>query len=273
MATFDKATLVSGTAPEFSAHLDEDWTVNGNPHGGYLLALMARAAIEADGGHHPHAIASSATYVTPPVLGDATVTAETLRQGRSASQVRVRLTQDGTPRVDATFTLGTLREAGQTWVDAPPPTVRPFETCPRSPVSVPGTGVRVSMLDMVDQRIEPLSFGRGADTWETINQSGSGSIVGWLDFADGTPWDAISLLYASDAFPPATLTLGSVGWVPTLELTVYVRAIPAPGPLRVRQRVRALTGSVVDQVCEIWDSTDRVVVQASQLALVRLVNG
>ena len=99
---------------------------------------------------------------------------------------------------------------------------------------------------------------------------GSGELRGWLRFADGTPFDPVGLLYVADAFPPATFTLGSVGWVPTLELTVYLRAVPAPGPLRVRQRVRALSAPVVDQVCEVWDSADRIVAQATQLALVRL---
>jgi hypothetical protein len=78
------------------------------------------------------------------------------------------------------------------------------------------------------------------------------------------------LLYVSDSFPPSTIAIGSVGWVPTLELTSYLRAVPAPGPLRVRQRARVLAGGLVDQVCEAWDSRDRVVLQATQLAAVRM---
>jgi hypothetical protein len=80
----------------------------------------------------------------------------------------------------------------------------------------------------------------------------------------------VSLLYVADSMPPATFTLGSVGWVPTLELTVYVRAVPAPGPVRIRQRARLLGGDLVDQVCEVWDARDRVVAQATQLAAVRM---
>jgi len=80
----------------------------------------------------------------------------------------------------------------------------------------------------------------------------------------------LSLLYVADSFPPSTFTLGSVGWVPTLELTTYLRGVPAPGPLRLRQRARMLAGSFVDQVCEAWDSRGRVVVQATQLAAVRM---
>ena len=263
MAKFYDAIVVAGSDGRYAANLDPEWTVSGNPHGGYLLAVLANAAIAADDvGAHPHPLSASAIYVTPPVVGPATVEVEHLRRGRTASQLRARLVQDGTTRVESLFTLGLLDEhASETWVDAPPPAVAPLTECPRSPVAPPGAGVRVEMLDMVEQRLDPASAGMS---------DGSGELRGWLRFADGEPFDPLSLLYVADSFPPATFTLGSVGWVPTLELTVYLRAVPAPGPLRVRQRVRALSAPVVDQVCEVWDPRGRVVVQATQLALVRM---
>ena len=61
--------------------------------------------------------------------------------------------------MEALFTLGQLDEhAAQTWVDAPPPAVAAIEECPRSPIAPPGAGVRVEMLDMVDQRLDQDSF-------------------------------------------------------------------------------------------------------------------
>lgn len=286
MVGFDEATAVrGGGSGSYRVNIDPEWTVSGNPHGGYLLALLARAAIaeHADGGH-PHPLSSSAVYLKPPVLGPATITVETLRQGRTASQVRARLTQpdgaqpdgaqpnsaqpDGTQpggngiRVEALFTLGHLGDpdvkAVPHWVDTTPPEVTAYEDCPVSPVDVPGTAIRVAMLERVEQRLDPVALKRPGD------------FRGWLRFADDRAFDPISLLYAADSFPPATFTIGSVGWVPTLELTVYVRAVPAPGPLRVRQRVRLLAGDFVDQVCEVWDSTGQVVAQATQLAAVRM---
>jgi hypothetical protein len=130
---------------------------------------------------------------------------------------------------------------------------------PVSPLEPPGAGVGVNMLGTVAQRLDPATL-----------RSGDGDIRGWLRFADDTPFDPVSLLYVADSFPPATFTLGSVGWVPTLELTVYVRGVPAPGRLRVRQRARLVAGGVVDEVCDVWDSRDRLVAQATQLALVRM---
>ena len=274
MGKFVDAIAVDGSDGRYTANLDPEWTVSGNPHGGYLLALLANAAIAADdAGAHPHPLSASATYVTPPVVGPATIEVERLRRGRTASQLRARLIQDGQTRVESLFTLGHLDGlAAEAWVDAPPPAVAPIEECPRSPIAPPGAGVRVEMLDMVEQRLDPASFqhpGRPEGSFEGM-AGGSGEIRGWLRFADGTPFDPVSLLYVADSFPPATFTLGSIGWVPTLELTVYVRAVPAPGALRVRQRVRALAAPVVDQVCEVWDSQGRVVAQATQLALFRM---
>ena len=55
--------------------------------------------------------------------------------------------------------------------------------------------------------------------------------MGLLRFVDGRDPDPLALLYAVDALPPATFDLsGTTGWVPTLSLTAYVRAPPAPGP-------------------------------------------
>jgi len=194
-----------------------------------------------------------------------------LRRGRSASQVRARLIQRDRPHVEALFTLGRLGEPSDAgWTAAAPIEVAPRSQCPRSPVRPPGAGVSVNMLELVEQRLDVSSFGDRERSEAEPLRGGSGEIRGWLSFADGRPFDPVSLLYAADGFPPATFTLGSVGWVPTMELTVYVRAIPAPGPLRVRQRARVLQGSLVDQVCEIWDAEDRVVVQATQLAGVRM---
>jgi hypothetical protein len=270
MAGFDEATAIDGVNGTYRAQLDPEWTVSGNPHGGYLLAILARAAVAADG-KQPHPLSASAVYASPPEVGPATVVVEPLRRGRTASQSRARLVQGERTRLEALFTLGRLDEADQPrWIDAPPPPVAPPEQCPVSPTEPPGSGVTVAMLNLVEQRLDV--------------SSGAGEIRGWLGFADGTPFDPVSLLYVADSFPPATFTLGSVGWVPTLELTAYVRAVPAPGRLRVRQRVRMISApagpaptsdrrppmSLVDQVCEVWDSRDRLVVQATQLALVRL---
>ncbi|MGF2075329.1 hypothetical protein, partial [Enterococcus casseliflavus] len=56
-------------------------------------------------------------------------------------------------------------------------------------------------------------------------------------------------------------------WVPTVELTVHVRATPAPGPLRCRFSSHFVTGGLLSEDGEIWDSTGALVAQSRQLAL------
>jgi hypothetical protein len=45
--------------------------------------------------------------------------------------------------------------------------------------------------------------------------------------------------------------------------------VPAPGPLRVRTLARSVGAGAVDETCDLWDSTGRLVAVAHQLAAVR----
>jgi hypothetical protein len=120
-------------------------------------------------------------------------------------------------------------------------------------------------MNQVEVRLDPefAGFTRG-------EPSGRGELRGWLALPDAEDFDPVSLLYAVDAFPPATFDIEFTGWVPTLELTAYVRALPAPGPVRVMQRANLIDAGRVDETCWVWDSTGRLVAQGSQLAGIRL---
>ena len=268
---FDRATAVvprdGGLVHDVT--VDGGWTIGDKPNGGYLLATLARAAIAsgatAEGLVHDHPVTASAHYLAAPSAGPAEVHAEVLRRGRRMSQVRARLVQDGTARVEATFTLGRLAsDAEPWWSDARPPGMTPEDGCARAP-SVNPAGMVLPIMERVELRLDPAAsgFSRG-------EPSGRGEVRGWIRFADGRPPDPLALLFAVDALPPATLDLGVIGWVPTLELTAYVRAVPAPGSLAVRHRARLVEEGLFDEACEVWDSRGRLVAQATQLAAVRL---
>jgi hypothetical protein len=267
-AAFDQVTGVEPLGDGvYGVTIDGGWAIAGIPNGGYLLATLARAGVTAggavEGPEHPHVLAATAQYVSPTPPGPATVETEVLRRGRRVSQVRARLVADGRPCVDAVFTLGRLKpEAEPWWTDATPPAATPRDECPRTP-PFPASGLHLSLMEQVDQRIDPVfGFRFGAP-------SGRGEFWAWLALADGREPDPLSLLLAVDAIPPATVGLGSTGWVPTLSLTAYVRGVPAPGPLLVHQRARLVEDELVDEVCDVWDSRGRLVAQATQLAAVR----
>jgi hypothetical protein len=268
LSGFVDATKVAARADgtTFDVELDPQWTIGDKPNGGYLLALLARAATHTDAAaRHPHPLAAAATYLAAPVPGPAVVEVTPLRTGRSASQLRVRLLQDGQTCVEALLTLGRLDpDAAPRWTDSTPVELPAEDDCPLIPAEPPGAGFKVGILEVVEQRLDPAVLGFAAG-----RPSEHAELRGWLRFADGMVPDPLSLLFVADSFPPATFAIGSVGWVPTLELTVYVRAVPAPGALRVRQVARLVEDGLVDEVCEVWDSRGRLVAQATQLAKVR----
>jgi hypothetical protein len=98
--------------------------------------------------------------------------------------------------------------------------------------------------------------------------SGSATMRGWFAFADDRPVDTRALLLASDAFPPAVFNLRlPAAWVPTVELTVHVRAVPAPGPVACFFDTRFVQNGLLEEDGEMWDSNGVLVAQSRQLAL------
>jgi hypothetical protein len=263
--TFSATTAVHPLGNgRYEAEVSPDWTIGGKPNGGYLLAILGRAA--AAEVPHEHVLAISAHYLTSPDPGPMAVETEVLRTGRSASQVRARIVQDGHGCVEALVTIGTLDPDAKPYWDAGAPDLTPLDRA--RAVRIEGnspTGMPLLMMSQVDVRIDPSCLG-----FAVGQPSGRGELHGWLELLENEDFDAYSLVFAVDSFPPATLDVEVTGWVPTLELSVYVRALPAPGPVRVLQKALLVDGGRVDEVCYVWDSTGRLVAQGTQLAAIRL---
>lgn len=258
------SALVPDSPGRFSGAVHPGWTIAGKPNGGYLLAVLGRAAAAV--APQGHVIAASAHYLHSPEPGPVVVEAHVLRAGRTASQVRARMAQDGQACIEALVTTSVLdAQSKPYWSEGvPEPGAATFEEAIRVPPVSP-SGFPVAIMEHVDLRIEPGSFGfaRGAP-------SGRGELRGWLALPYEEPFDPTSLVYAVDAFPPATFDIEPSGWVPTLELTVYVRALPAPGPVRVLHKAHLIDDQRVDEVCWVWDHTGRLVAHGTQLAGIRL---
>ena len=93
-------------------------------------------------------------------------------------------------------------------------------------------------------------------------------VEGWIRCADGASPTTLMLPLFADAFPPSLFPkFGRVGWVPTVELTVHVRGVPAPGPLRCAFRSRFIHDGLLDEEGEVWDATDTLVLQSRQISL------
>jgi acyl-coenzyme A thioesterase PaaI-like protein len=248
----------------FGAEIDPHWTIAGKPNGGYLLSMLGRAATSMS--EHDHVIAASAHYLRSPDPGAILIETELLRAGRTASQVRARLEQEGRVCVEAIVTTSHLDETTTPyWTQGlPKESDSSYEDCERLIPQLPD-GSRVAIMEQIDVRLDPDS-----GSFTAGRPSGRGVLRGWLALPGAEAFDSTSLLFAVDAYPPATFDIEFAGWVPTLELTVYVRALPAPGPVRVLQRAQLIDAGRVDESCFVWDRTGRLVAQGTQLAGIRL---
>ena len=239
--------------------LPDTWAYGaGVLHGGWLLETLAEEALRHVG--QPHPVAVSAHYVATPTVGSSCLVSEVLREGRSVASVRTSLVQDGRTKVAALVTAGTLPDGpAPRFTDLVPPVLPPVEVCRES---LPTTH-RNGILEQLEVRLDPATAGVDGPP------SANAEVRGWIRSRSGREPDPLMLLTVADALPPVTWGLGILGWVPTVELTVLLRGVPAPGWLRCVQRSRLVQAGWLDEECEVWDSAGRLVVQARQLAMYR----
>ena len=109
------------------AELDPGWDVGGGIlNGGYLLAVIARAAVLDS--PHPHPVAVSASYLRATGPGPATLTVTPGPSGRTLAHASVVLGGDGGPSLSAQVTTATLGDDVPVY-SRPMPDVPPVEEC------------------------------------------------------------------------------------------------------------------------------------------------
>ena len=244
----------------YAAVVSAQYNVAQHPNGGYLQCVMANAALaaaSAQGAHHVHPTSVTTNFVGSPENGPAELTVDVRRVGRGVSFVHVAMAQGGQVTTESVITLGTIDDASVArYTDAPRPSLRPYDELTR----LPSQDAR-DIMQVLDIRLDPAN---------PFVASDRGELRGWLRLDDGErDWEPASLLFASDALPPATFPLGSSGWVPTLQLTSYVHAIPSGAWLRARQWCVVVADGTVSERCEIFDKREVLVASSSQLAMVR----
>ncbi|SDO42602.1 Acyl-CoA thioesterase [Klenkia soli] len=260
--SFESATALTPVDGGFTAELDPGWDVGGGIlNGGYLLAVAARAAVEAS--PHAHPVALSASYLRVAAPGPATLTVTAGRAGRTLQHVHVVLADATGPAVTVQVTTATLPDATPDH-PVPPPAATPVEDCfsiaEHAHLAPPGMPVP-GLSQQVETRLDPLTAG-----WALGEFSDEPVIRAWLRFADGREPDPLGLVAFTDALPPTSWATGQLGWAPTVQLQTLVRALPAPGWCLVEARGGEASGGWVDEDYRVWDSTGRLVAQSRQLA-------
>jgi acyl-coenzyme A thioesterase PaaI-like protein len=271
VTAFDEATAVLPTgAGRYDVKPDErfaiksaDGSVVGAVNGGVLMATVLRAVL--DSSPHPHPVATSVHFLRVPRPEPAQVQVTWLKQGKTAATARADLIQDGVPVLAAGVTTGTLGhdegDPGLSWTGEPP-RLPPIEDCSGFGAAARQTPF-AGFAAQVDLRLDPATAG-----WMRGQPAGSPEMRGYFQLREDRDPDAFLLALAVDSLPPVVFGLGAIGWAPTVELTWYMRAVPAPGPLRVAARCRHVSGGWFDEEAEVWDFAGRLVAQSRQIARV-----
>jgi hypothetical protein len=259
---FDAATAVRRTeGGGLLADLDPGWDVGGGIlNGGYLLAVAARAAVLES--PYPHPVALSASYLRATGAGRATLTVTPGSTGRTLAHAHVVLADDRGPCLTVQATTAALG-SGEVVAAIPPPGIAPVEEClsaaeqAAGQVDMPDVGIR----HRVETRLDPATAG-----WVFGRPSGEPVMRAWVRFADGRDPDPVGLITFADALPPTLWSMGRIGWAPTVQLQVLLRARPAPGWCLAEARAGEVADGWLDEDYRIWDSTGRLVAQSRQLA-------
>jgi acyl-coenzyme A thioesterase PaaI-like protein len=261
----------------FEGELDKHWTIGPKVHGGAMLALCANAARTAcasvpgqSGGLQPvlQPVAVSASFLSAPDPGVMRLVTATRKRGRRISVVDVELIQGDRTAVHAVVNLGEPEHflpgsRGQPLLSADP-VVDLMAPEPPDDVEPIGPGHPLAGL---------VHLGEGCDVRPVLSTLGSG--------ADGRPpvfqmWarprgvapDALFALMCGDLSAPVTFAVDRTGWAPTVQLTAFLRALPADGWLRVICTCLEIGHDWFDEDHIVVDSLGRLVAQSRQLAMV-----
>lgn len=259
---FDAATrLAPGSAAgTFEIQISDQWSGLASVNGGFLLATCLKALATAV--PFPDPVTVSGLYLRPGNPGPSVVRTELIRAGRTTGFGEAHLLQSGKEVLRVTAAFADLSQAppgpglAPRYAGATPPKLPAPEDCLRlSGISA------ISMAKRFEFRAPAVPG------WITGKPSGDPFAEFWMRFADGRPADTMTLPLIVDAAPPAVLELGLSST--TIELTVHVRARPAPGWLACRTSTRFVSGGYHEEDFEVWDCAGVLVAQSRQLALVR----
>ena len=243
---------------EFAATVTGRWGgITGVPNGGYLLAMCTRAL-----GRRlpfPDPIVVSGFFLRPGTPGPATIRTSVVREGRTTAFGEAVLTQDGKDVIRAAAAFARLGGPGDgpVLVDGAPPDLPPPSDCVGVPAGSFGPAT-------IAERVEFRS--RSLPGWFLGRPTGRPSSEFWMRFADGRDADLLALLVLVDSTAPSVLELGAGS--ATIQLTVHLRAHPAPGWLATRATTRFVGGGYHEEDFEVWDSAGTLVAQSRQLAVV-----
>lgn len=259
---FSQSTqIISTQASHADFNISDIWNVGSIPNGGYLMAHCAKAM--ATQMEHQHPISVSAYYLDKTENAKARLELEPLRKGKSVSTMSARLIQENEERIRFTAAFSDLNKTkGENYIEQEAPAIPDFSAC----LPVADIAPHLRMYEQFNMRFDPACCG-----WNEGKFRDKAEMNAWLEFKDQSSFDVFSLLMVPDMLPPVIFTrYGASGWVPTIEMTVNVRAVPNCSRLQLRARTRYMTQGLLEEDVEVWDDKGNILVLSRQLAKLRL---
>ncbi len=263
-ASFSNAMALREVEPGiFAGELNKHWTIGPKVHGGAMLALCANAARTANGGHPDiQPVAVSGSFLWAPDPGPMQLVTSIRKRGRRISVVDVELVQGERAAVHAVVTLGEPEHHAPPLLSANP-VAGLMDPEPPDDVAPIGPGHPMAGL---------VHLAEGCDVRPLVSTLGPTDgrppvIQMWVRPRGLAP-DVLFALMCGDVSAPVTFAVNRTGWAPTVQLTAYLRALPADGWLRVVCTCMQIGQHWFDEDHTVVDCEGRIVVQARQLAMV-----
>lgn len=250
----------------FEGELNEHWTIGPKVHGGAMLALCANAArlaLDPSGAQGQEPIAVSGSFLWAPDPGPLRVVTTIRKRGRRVSLVDVELIQGDRTAVRAVMTLADPEHDVAPLLSVNP--VIPLMT-PDPPPGLEPIGPGHPMADIVH-------LAHGCDIRPSLTtmapraDGGPPVIEYWVRPKHGST-DVLFALLCGDVSAPVTFGVNRFGWAPTVQLTAYLRGLPADGWLRVLCTTMQIGQEWFDEDHVVVDCEGRIIVQSRQLAMV-----
>jgi hypothetical protein len=259
---------IDGVNRVFEGELNKHWTIGPKVHGGAMLALCANAARTAhalgdDAGRGAvEPVAVSGSFLWAPDPGAMRLVTSMRKRGRRISVVDVELIQGDRTAVHAVVTLGEPEHLAAPLFSANP-VVGLMDPEPPDDVAPIGPGHPLAGL---------VHLSEGCDVRPLVSTLGPTDgrppvIQMWVR-PHGVAPDVLFALMCGDVSAPVTFAVSRTGWAPTVQLTAYLRGLPADGWLRVVCTCMQIGQDWFDEDHTVVDCEGRIVVQARQLALV-----
>lgn len=260
----------------YDGELNEHWRIGprgsgAKVHGGAMLALCANAARLEHSDVSAWPVAISGNFLWAPDPGPMRVSTTVRKRGRRVSLIDVELTQGDRVAVRAAVTMGEPEHHVPPLF--PSSAGGPFGFNPVVPLMTPEPPPGLEPIGPGHPMAAVVNLAHGCDirpsltTLEPRADGGPPVIEYWVR-PKGVAPDPLFALLCGDVSAPVTFGVNRFGWAPTVQLTAFLRTLPADGWLRIVCTTVQIGQDWFDEDHIVVDCEGHIVVQSRQLAMV-----